>query len=183
MWKGLIWFASADWMLRGRANGGTVILGRTIFVTAEIFLIAQFLHEISRPDVVLQPSWSRFLCLVHQHLTWLGAIFGAVYAALYTRFASQWSYLAGLYNQIMEVQSSMNSEDINAEKMAMWKAGFLVDADDLHLAYKPMFAGLVRQFLIDDGIRDVFVELNGEERADRLLAGANKALGKEPSAK
>ncbi len=34
-----------------------------------------------------------------------GAIFAAVYFALYARFASQWSYLANLYNKIKEAET------------------------------------------------------------------------------
>jgi hypothetical protein len=41
---------------------------------------------------------------------WIGAIFAAVYAALYARFASQWSYLAGVYNQMRQTLVTTEAE-------------------------------------------------------------------------
>ncbi len=52
-------------------------------------------------------------------LPWLGALFGAVYAGLYARFASQWLYLANTYNQIKAAECRSES---SARPLAEWKA-------------------------------------------------------------
>jgi hypothetical protein len=70
-----------------------------------------------------------------------GALFAAVYAGLYARFSSQWSYLANVYNQIKAAESRGGCD---ASRLAEWKAGFIEDAQDLHLALKPLFASVIR---------------------------------------
>lgn len=69
-----------------------------------------------------------------------GATFGATYAALYTRFSSQWTYLAGLYNQLMATQAHapIDNDPERAGIYLAWEAAFIEDADDLHLSTKPI---------------------------------------------
>lgn len=70
------------------------------------------------------------------NLPWLGATIAASYAASYSRFASQWVYLAELYNQIKAAELSIPEVLTPAQVLvfAEWKAGFLEDCETLHLA-------------------------------------------------
>ena len=106
---------------------------------------------------------------------WLGAIFAGVYVALYARFASQWSYLAGVYNQIRQTLATWDPTKDNANHLNLWRAGFIEDALDLHLATKPMFGPfLLRMLDVNDDemqdIRDKFDHIThkGKERRERL---------------
>ena len=102
------------------------------------------------------------------------AAFAGSYTALYARFASQWEYLADLYNQIKAKQIDVAVSDVRDELhalrqkvienpnqppddhfcnaaylLAQWKAGFIEDAEKLHLAEKPPFAAVVSNWKSD----------------------------------
>jgi hypothetical protein len=114
-------------------------------------------------------------------LPWCGAIFAAVYAALYTRFSSQWTYVAGLYNQIKatEAQTAVSTHKDAADGvLASWKAGFIEDADDLHLALKPMFAALIKAWSQDEKVQGEFATHSpgGQERLEALLSDVDRVL-------
>ena len=106
MWSAI----TGEWMLElGHSNGGTIIFLRSLQVSAIIYAIALALHTGTYAEWTLQ-FW-KWLCLIDfgqlkmditGHLPALGGIFAGVYTALYARFASQWSYLAGVYNQMRE---------------------------------------------------------------------------------
>jgi len=57
------------------------------------------------------------------------------------------------------------------EVIASWQAGFIEDADELHLALKPMYAALIRVWSKDENVRKEFVEYapGGKQRLDSLL--------------
>jgi hypothetical protein len=103
----------------------------------------------------------------------IGPIFAGVYAALYTRFASQWSYLASVYNQIKAAESR---KDCNPEQLALWKAGFIEDAEELHLANKHHFASTIRAWGRERGVEAAFAENapGGAERLAILLKRADE---------
>lgn len=86
---------------------------------------------------------------------WLGAVFGGSYAALYARFSSQWSYLAGMYNQIKAAQSR---EGVDKSVIAEWRAAFIEDCEDLHLLRKAPFASAVDSLLNGDDEQSVLVQ-------------------------
>jgi hypothetical protein len=81
-----------------RANGSGTILIRSFLVSLVLYGLAFILNilldyltnKTNTPFSVIDNS----LLIVKDTLPWFGAIFAAVYAALYTRFSSQW-----LYNQ------------------------------------------------------------------------------------
>ena len=122
---------------------------------------------------------------------WLGAIFGGVYAALYARFASQWGYLAGVFNQIRQMLATWKPGGGNVDHLFLWQAGFIEDALDLHLATKPMFATFIGRLLADhpedDGsmsmsaVARVFDDpnntFNGRKRRLRLHKQLNNRFG------
>jgi hypothetical protein len=117
-------------------------------------------------------------------LPWYGAIFAGVYAALYARFSSQWTYLAALYYQIKateaQVVAGSTSSSKTGEIITSMKASFIEDADDLHLALKPMFAALIRTWSQDEKVKVEFVEYapGGQLRFNSLLEEVNSQVHK-----
>src|SRR5438046_3051938 len=62
-----------------------------------------------------------------------GVLFAGAYTAFYARFASQWSYLAGVYNQIMAAQvRGIPTDPAGQNAFDAWQAGFIEDAEELH---------------------------------------------------
>jgi hypothetical protein len=105
-----------------------------------------------------------------------GAIFAGIYIALYSRFSSQWSYLAGLYNQIKQTEATNVDTDLI---MDQWKAGFIEDAIALHLAKKPMFAMIIRAWANKGNVRASFESdvQGGKEILDSLLKDIKDRFG------
>jgi len=126
-------------------NGGTVVFLRALHVTVVIFFGSLAVMNVLDPTRGYEFSWTQLGAQTLAHLTWIGAIFATVYALLYARFASQWTYLTGVYNQIKAAQLR---DPVSAEVLAEWKAGFVKDCDDLHLLRKPMFASIVCEWLL-----------------------------------
>ena len=155
----VFWALTAEWLVDHK-NSGTAIALRTVFISG---LVLAAVWATS-----LLPVLGGFL----KALPWIGAVAAGVYTALYTRFASQWSYLAGLYNQIMQTASSTSAEPGSAQHKALltWKVGFIVDAWFLHLTLKDPFLGTIRDWLRDDEVRTRYVELNGKNDLKDLLA-------------
>ncbi len=125
--------------------------------------------------VIGKPTWNTW-----QHNgALLVAAFAGTYTALYARFASQWQYLADLYNQIKskEIDLASNKDcDIGrhredaiktisdnaintccnpAHLLAEWKIGFIEDANTLHLSDKPPFANVVQRWSSDDVVQAI----------------------------
>lgn len=93
--------------------------------------------ELLRPNTAWVFSLTALRSAIFENLKVGGAIFAGAYTALYARFASQWSYLAGVYNQIMAAQVRVAPPDSEGRRaLEFWKAGFIEDAEDLHLATK-----------------------------------------------
>lgn len=152
-------YCSGEFFLRWFPNGGTAIFVRSLLSTAVIFLAAIWLEDCVDPSRTWRPSITEILLSIMQDVEWIGVIFAAVYAALYSRFASQWSYLANLYNLIKQVESS---EEWNPGKYAWcalceWKAGFIEDAVILHLASKTPFDNIVRFWSAMPSVRKAFI--------------------------
>jgi hypothetical protein len=153
----LLKYASGEFLLNRMHNGGTTIFARSLLVATLLFVGAVCV-------LYTQAKASESLLYVSaQHLDWFGVTFAAVYAALYARFSSQWTYLADLYNRIKEAQSTESAGDEDryspaaGRHMAEWKAAFLEDAHLLHLATKPPFADVVRAWGNERDVRDAFI--------------------------
>jgi hypothetical protein len=122
--------------------------------------------------------------VVAETIPWFGAIFAGVYMALYTCFASQWNYLASLYNQMMAMSVQCPPEGTtSSDNLVLWQAGFIEDADDLHLVTKPMFASVVSNLLQQQAVRDAITEYSpgGARRLGELEAKVKAALDKANS--
>jgi hypothetical protein len=161
---------SFEWLLNSRANGGDVIFLRAFLVSSFLFLVSIAITQCLESGRTFDYSSQEFKSAVTKNFTWFGAIFGAVYFALYARFASQWGYLANLYNQIKAAEV----KDLSVDRllvMAQWKAGFIEDSEDLHLSTKGVFAGIIRTWLEDKDVKESFIKHapGGQGRLDNLL--------------
>lgn len=146
---------SCEWLLKNKDNGGVIIFLRSLIISGIIFTFAiAFLNLI---DVSKNLSFSSkiFSEDAVEHFEWYGAIFAVVYLALYSRFSSQWSYLANLYNLIKQTQSSSG---VNLQTIAEWKAGFIEDAQYLHLSHKENFAPIIKNWLNDIAVKNEYVK-------------------------
>jgi len=118
---------------------------------------------------------------IGSNLPWFGAIFGAIYISLYTRFSSQWTYLAGLYNQLMasQVLEPFTGDGDRARTYVAWWAAFVEDAEDVHLALKKNYAAVIVGLLQDARIRTMYVQstVGGAGRLADLERQLEVALG------
>jgi hypothetical protein len=167
-----------------RPNGGTIIFLRSVWVSAIIYVIAVSLRSLFISAYPWRIDFWAFWHSLAETIPWLGAIFAAVYAALYARFASQWSYLAGEYNQIRQILTNWGPTT-SAVHVNLWKAGFIEDAIDLHLATKPMFATFISRLLDDPGVVGSFDSIadKGPERRAQLQQRLRDMGIKDSSAK
>lgn len=156
--KNVLKFFSGEWVLDYRANGGGAVMARTFWTTGWLYSIALVLYSVTADGAVMRFSPEQLRLDIGKTLPWLGAIFAASYVALYARFSAQWNYLAGLYNQQMQACLSLSEEKLNSKTMWNWKAAFVEDAYELHLATKPMFAVAVKQMLQNEQVRKAFIE-------------------------
>ncbi len=162
---------SAEFMLtwpHRRANGGTLIFARTLWVSLLLYFLTLLAREILDPLSTWQLDAKELRHAIHDTIPWFGAFYAAVYTALYARFSSQWTYLAGLYNQIM---AAMSRPDHDEGVLSSWQAAFIEDAEELHLALKPMYAELIRSWAAEDRVRTSYVREvpGGSTRLSSLL--------------
>ena len=182
-WHRFVVVATGEWMLHSpsrRANGGSIVLARSFWCAALVYAATIGLKEALDPATLPAFSFPAFRQVLSATLPWFGAIFAATYASLYTRFSGQWMYLAGVYNQIKAAELRMHEKDPSQgarEALANWKAGFIEDADDLHLATKPLFASVIKAWLEDRLVADAFSEhaVNGSRRLAELRSAAQLA--------
>ena len=139
-----IWHVgSGEWLLR-KDNGGLKIATRTALVSAELYGAALVLSAATRPGAIWLTFDLKQMCtLVHETIPWLGAILGSTYLALYSRFASQWSYLSGLYNSIMSAEAL---QDANQKPLTEWKREFCTECELLHLSKREPFQSRIRHW-------------------------------------
>lgn len=175
------WFASWNWFatlvsfewiltLTRRPNGGSIILLRALLTATLVFTVIL----LARNWLDCQQSELRLQLL--EKIPWFGAIFASVYVALYARFASQWTYLANLYNSIKETEARVASDRKAGPIIADWKAGFLEDAEHLHLATKGTFVATLKIWGEDKNIKEAFIRNTPgrEKRFTALMDTVNK---------
>jgi hypothetical protein len=151
----VIEIVSGEWLLTWLElpNGGAIVLLRSVSASIVVSLLGLAIQNILDPMRTMSFSCTEFAEQLSSNVRWFGAILGAVYAAFYARFASQWSYLAGLYNQIKATECY---KDCNLLKLADWKAGFIVDAEELHLANKPLFAEVIKAWRTEPAVEAAY---------------------------
>lgn len=192
IWSYALHWLSFEFLLTRlkRANGGDVILLRALVIAMEFYAIAIVLGLFDSSGG-LTLSWNAFWTELPKHSQWFGPIIAAVYAALYARFASQWSYLANLYNQIKgseirlltsiaEKKITKGNADKVAEKLAEWKAGFVEDAENLHLATKNSIAAIIWFWLKVPEVRDAYEKgtPGGERRYQPLMDAVSEVTNR-----
>jgi hypothetical protein len=155
MWKILIWAISAEWVLNRRDNGGAAIALRSLICSAILFLFIIGVVNAVDPEKSWHFSLHALQLEIKGKITWFGALFAAIYAALYSRFASQWTYLANLYNSI---KAASIMEGIEDARLAEWKAGFIEDADYLHLSHKENFASIIMTWGEEEAVKESFIK-------------------------
>ncbi|CAM4081005.1 hypothetical protein BOTU111921_10605 [Bordetella tumbae] len=172
-------FWIGEWIVRLFGyNGGTVIVLRSAFITVWVIFCAIGLIAWIDPMRPGPWSWYGFREQLVNVGPWIGAVFGGVYVALYARFASQWSYLASVYNQIKQVESE---GPVNYRAFNEWRAGYIEDALELHLALKPNVAPIVKAWAGVAEVKDAFCANTpgGEARLKALLKAVDAAWSNE----
>lgn len=184
-WVGVcLAYLSGEYLLikRRYPNGGTVVFLRAAHVTVFVFIGALALFNAMDPRRGGQFSWNEFRMQTVTHVTWIGAIFASAYALLYARFASQWTYLAGMYNEIKAAQCR---KDVDLDVIAEWNAGFIEDCDDLHLLRKMIFASTAQEWLKPNQSGRSLVLENltkhapgGATRCNRIIGEIDEVVGR-----
>lgn len=174
-WSWIVSFGSFEWIMTRtrRPNSGAIVLLRALLISVWAFMLVIAFINLVDPTRSCEFSLRELRTQLVDKLPWAGAIFGAAYAALYARFASQWSYLADLYNLIKQTEASACTNDA---ALAEWKAGFIEDAQVLHLATKESFVSVIREWGKQDAVKDAFKDNvpGGTGRLDELLERVNK---------
>ncbi|MBA2704371.1 MAG: hypothetical protein H0U60_11020 [Blastocatellia bacterium] len=161
IWKTIqtvLFYGSGEFLLERRSNSGAVVFARALWTTIIVYSLALLLRECLPPDSTMHFSFSRFRLAFAETIPWFAAVFAGSYAVLYARFASQWTYLADLYNQIMAVQAQTEKTPESTHWLAMWEAGFIEDAEEMHLEKKPIYASVIRSMLDQSEVRDMYVK-------------------------
>jgi hypothetical protein len=148
---------SGEWIVRRRPNGGTVVLLRSIWIAVAFYAIGLVLSNLIDPNRSWRFSFREFRRQLLESFGWFVTIFAGAYAALYARFASQWSYLASVYNQIKATECKGVDAD-NQKRLAEWKAAFIDDAVNLHLAGKSSFREVVLMWSENKDVNEVLDE-------------------------
>lgn len=184
-WKTFTHYFSGEWLLRlSGANGGAVILSRSLLVAFQLTVVTLILRNLIDPDLTECCSYHEFAHQTIEIAPWFAAAVGAVYAALYARFSAQWSYLAGVYNQIKQSEVALyGATPVNGEalrKLAEWKAGYIEDAHTLHLHAKESVAATIHFWGKDKLIEEAFVKTvtGGKDRWTHLVGAAGAAYSK-----
>lgn len=162
----LVSLISGEWMLsRGRPNGGDVVIFRTLWVGTILIVVFAGIKVTAQPITsvcgFVFTTWTESLSIVRS--TQGPVVYGAVYAALYARFTSQWSYMANLYNQIKQAEITAQ-KPLCKESLAQWKAGYIEDAYVTHMATKPMVAGVIHAWHSDPDVKDAFTKHTADHR-------------------
>ncbi|OWV00691.1 hypothetical protein B7994_06470 [Fibrobacter sp. UWR2] len=191
-------------------NGGLAVFIRTVITGSFISLFVLVVHrglwwDISPWDRIFTLEWwdlDARLELLDEWWKYCG-IYAAVYTSYYARFVSQWTYISNLYNQIKNAEISMcigcdgktpctpdvsvvNCNRCAALKLNGWKAGFIEDAETLHMVTKPLFAGVIYSWLTkNDEVAKIYkthhsetyaASDNPEERLAALIKKLKKSL-------
>lgn len=167
----LIDIISGEFLLRRYANGGKVIFFRSVWLSALLFIGGLGLRDLIDPTRALQFDLHRLRVVATEQFAWFGAILAFAYVGFYARFSSQWAYLQSVYNSFMETEATIDPNNKHAWRtLYCWQAGFIEDADTLHLARKPIFARLIQNLLADKDVREQFEigTSGGKERLARL---------------
>jgi hypothetical protein len=147
-------FLSFEFLLTkfGLSNGGTAIFVRTTAITMLVFFLYISIVQGLDPARTTVFSLDELKTQIINSLEVFGAVFAAIYIALYSRFSAQWSYLSNLHNQMKVVETSSGSYPTVINDL---KAAFVEDAIDLHLLKKPMFAMIIKSWVARSSYKNI----------------------------
>jgi hypothetical protein len=168
---------SAEWILERMPNGGDAVLLRTLWISFWFYMMAIAIKSYCDAGILLSFSVSEFKKEFGGTLPWLGAIMGGTYAALYSRFSSQWGYLADLYNQQMALACSLPESELSGENYTAWQAAFIEDAMVMHLATKDGFCVAIHEMLQDEDIFETLCASVNRHKVQKLKDKLKKKLG------
>lgn len=169
-----------------RSNGGGTVAVRAVWTALLVFAFLLVLREVTHPDAIIPSwSWAQLVSGAREKVELFFAVFAGAYVSYYGRFASQWTYLANLYNQIRaaDVQASALPPDQKASTVAElshWKAEWIADSHNVHLAGKPLFASVVISWLQEDSLRKIIATdytANDRKRYAEIWSIAAKTMG------
>lgn len=172
-------FLAGEWLfLFLKANGGAVVALRSLWTTAIFAGLAIASLSAFDPSRIGPISVKGAIGILWEVSNILTIFLGASYLALYARFVSQWSYLAGLYNLIKQAEAA---KDANKDIIAEWKAGYLEDAENLHLAAKANLAPVLHAWVKDKAVIRAYIKNTpgGAIRLRQLRCLARKAFKEE----
>ncbi len=157
-----------------KANGGAPVALRALWMTIFFIFISMFAVSLADPERVGPITMTSFFNCLFDVSEESIIFLGAAYISLDARFVSQWTYLAGLYNLIKQVEAS-GGADPNV--IAEWKAGYLEDAENLHLAAKHNLAPIIHAWVKDEKVKNAYIKNTpgGALRLDGLIGLAAEA--------
>lgn len=175
-WRIVVLILSSEWVLTKWKipNGGAAVLFRSLVSSVLIFaLILAVLNAID-PTRTWEFSGRVLQQDIVDKFAWFGIIFGALYTALYARFSSQWSYLANLYNSIKRCEAASGDSGVVAD----WKAGFIEDADNLHMVGKTTFVSVIKAWSLDSSVESCFLSgaVGGEAQWNRIMRDVETSM-------
>lgn len=193
--KWLRWFekgvrhGTAEWLADGpKENGGTIVLARSLWVCGLLFLCYLVVRNIEicvEAGRECRPSTSAPWAQARDVVRVFMGIFAGVYTALYVRFASQWRYVAGVYNQIKAAECRLQArppvldqDQPEVPAIYQWKAGFVEDAYSLHLINKVHFASSVWAWTEDEKVMQELKKSPLIEDLEGMLRGVGAAVYK-----
>ena len=175
---------SGEKILKNSPNGGLVILARSVFISITAGVVVVALMEAIRPGHRWCTSIADARRAFSSNYAVFGTIFAGAYVSLYSRFSSQWAYLAELYNQLMHAQVELAARGPRPKvsdkskrarglleaykKLDRWKVGFVSDAEDLHLLTKTSFVYIVDGFLHDKYFKEEYTRVTASEQVNPL---------------
>lgn len=156
IWHFIVLIATGEFLLewfRWR-NGSAVIIARSIWGALGVIglrIAAVNALDSNKVWFTLNEAYAR--AQIAESGTWFAAAFAGLYTALYAKFSSQWTYLAGVYNQIKQAECAANCTE---DKIAEWKAALVIDADALHLDNNSIFVSLIKGWMKDPKVRAAY---------------------------
>jgi hypothetical protein len=146
-----------------------------VLIALQTYAVGLVLRNLLDPARGWHFSFAELRQQMLDSFQWFGTVFAGAYVALYTRFASQWAYLASLYNQIKSAECKPAG---NQQALAEWKAAFIEDAFELHLANKHQFKSIIREWSRDEQVN---AALDVSYR-DRVVAMCKRSSIRSPAA-